>query len=88
MGGKCARLQENIMGIVRDNKECEMDGFLLEENNRESLDFYCLETTFLLENCSYQTAEFQQPSWKNVPIFGADRITSQRTVDTSTSVCL
>ena len=35
MGGKCARLQENVTGIVRDDKECEMDGFLLAENNRK-----------------------------------------------------
>lgn len=38
MGGKCAGLQENVMGMVRDDKECEMDGFLLVENDRKSLD--------------------------------------------------
>lgn len=40
MGGKCARLQENIMEIVRGDEECEMDGFLLMECNRELLDFH------------------------------------------------
>lgn len=40
MSGKCARLQENVMGIVRDDKKCETGGFLLTENSRETLDFH------------------------------------------------
>lgn len=50
-----------------------MDGFLIAETNRVSLDFHWLEIAFLTENCSYQTTKFQQYSWQNVAIFGANQ---------------
>lgn len=80
--GKCARLQENILEIVKGDNMKWMNFFSWRIT--ESL-FRWLETAFLLENCSAKLQNFNsliRKMW--LPLVTEDRRTSQWTIYTST----